>query len=101
FVGKPSGAISLDFHRVRAELLNKIRVAASARVRPLATPPARIERPRLAQAGGPFERVVVIGASTGGPRALGSLIPALAPDNRTAYIIVQHMPAGFTLSLAE
>src|SRR6266566_4101199 len=32
FVAKPSGAISLDFHRVREELLHKIRIAASARV---------------------------------------------------------------------
>src|SRR5215212_9322628 len=34
FVGKPSGAISLDFHRVREELIHKIRTAARARVQP-------------------------------------------------------------------
>jgi two-component system chemotaxis response regulator CheB len=44
---------------------------------------------------------VVIGSSTGGPRALSSLVPALPADGRTAYLIVQHMPAGFTRSLAE
>src|SRR6266566_3055609 len=33
FVAKPSGAISLDFHRVRDELVEKIRIAAGARVR--------------------------------------------------------------------
>src|SRR5918992_1644766 len=41
FVGKPSGAISLDFHRVRDELIQKIRIAAKARVTgPCASKPA-------------------------------------------------------------
>src|SRR5947209_19516108 len=39
FVGKPSGSISLDFHKVREDLLQKVRIAAPARVRPrLAAP---------------------------------------------------------------
>jgi len=38
----------------------------------------------------------VFGISTGGPAALSELVPALAPDLRTAVVIVQHMPAGFT-----
>src|ERR1700704_4522290 len=35
FVAKPSGSISLDFHRVRDELIEKIRIAAGARLRPV------------------------------------------------------------------
>ncbi len=103
FVAKPSAAISLDFHRVKDELLHKIRVAAKATARhPIAAPPARPKPqthnlPRNTR----FDRIVVIGSSTGGPRALGTLIPALPADGRTAYLIVQHMPAGFTKSLAE
>jgi two-component system chemotaxis response regulator CheB len=107
FVPKPSGSISLDFHKVREDLLNKVRIAASARVHPrLAAPlpPARVSprngtSPRSARAG--FDRLVVIGSSTGGPRALGTVVPALPRDGHTAYVIVQHMPAGFTRSLAE
>jgi two-component system chemotaxis response regulator CheB len=106
FVGKPSGAISLDFVKVREELLQKIRVAAKARVgapatsRPVPNPSRPAPQPQVSRRGG-FDRVVLIGSSTGGPRALGTVVPGLPADGRTAYLIVQHMPAGFTHSLAE
>lgn len=48
-----------------------------------------------------IERVIVIASSTGGPRALSQVVPYLPVDERVAYVIVQHMPAGFTKSLAE
>lgn len=48
-----------------------------------------------------LRRVVVIGSSTGGPRALFELLPALPGDLPAAVVVVQHMPAGFTGSLAE
>lgn len=102
FVAKPSGSISLDFHKVREDLLHKVRVAAGARVRTAAPPVAPPPRRHSALASsGRFERLVVIGSSTGGPRALSTLVPALPRDGRTAYVLVQHMPAGFTKSLAE
>jgi two-component system chemotaxis response regulator CheB len=107
FVGKPSGSISLDFHRVRDELLQKIRVASGARPRAATAPePARQRtvRPtvtRVPVSHKSFDKLVVIGSSTGGPRALGTLVAGLPNDGRTAYLIVQHMPAGFTRSLAE
>jgi two-component system chemotaxis response regulator CheB len=103
FVAKPSGSISLDFHRVRDELIQKVRVAASARIGRPAPPapraartPAGLSLPHRA-----FEHLVVIGTSTGGPRALATVLPHLPVDDSTAYLIVQHMPAGFTRSLAE
>ena len=46
-------------------------------------------------------RIVVIGVSTGGPMALHSLIPCLPPDLPVPVLIVQHMPAHFTSSLAR
>ena len=110
FVAKPSGSISLDFHRVREELVQKVRVAATARVSRIGS---RLSGPSKAVARRPVsdtrhptsgthvDRLVVIGASTGGPRALGRLLADLQPDGSTAYVVVQHMPAGFTRSLAE
>lgn len=46
-------------------------------------------------------QAVVIGVSTGGPSALGELLPQLPSDFPLPILIVQHMPAVFTKSLAE
>jgi two-component system, chemotaxis family, protein-glutamate methylesterase/glutaminase len=45
--------------------------------------------------------VVMIGSSTGGPKALYQVVPALPADLPAAVLIVQHMPPGFTGSLAN
>jgi two-component system chemotaxis response regulator CheB len=47
------------------------------------------------------DRLLVIGSSTGGPRALAEVVSSLPGDLGCAVIIVQHLPAGFTKSLAE
>jgi two-component system, chemotaxis family, protein-glutamate methylesterase/glutaminase len=49
----------------------------------------------------PATRVVMIGSSTGGPKALYQVVPALPADLPAAVLIVQHMPGGFTASLAN
>ena len=46
-------------------------------------------------------RLVVIGASTGGPAALQTVLPALRADWRLPLLLVQHMPGGFTSAFAR
>ena len=116
-VGKPSGSISLDIDKIAAELIAKIKLAAGTKItvrpkhaaRPAAAlPPASSALPvaalpraiRLPTGRGKIA-VLAIGASTGGPRALQELIPALPADLGLPIVIVQHMPAGFTASLAR
>lgn len=89
---------------IRTELLSKIKAATlsqgllrlsnSASLGPERTI-APLSRTRELEAGRP-DRLVVIGASTGGPRALYELLPKLQAATSTAFIVVQHMPAHLT-----
>jgi two-component system chemotaxis response regulator CheB len=44
---------------------------------------------------------LIIGSSTGGPRALNTVVPEIPYDIPAAVLIIQHMPVGLTRSLAE
>ena len=57
--------------------------------------------PNEANASSVNNRLVAIGTSTGGPKALQSLVTKLPGDLPCGVVIVQHMPAGFTKSLAD
>jgi two-component system chemotaxis response regulator CheB len=92
-VPKPSAGEPLD--AFFDELEGKVRAAASSS----ATGPARTARAAFASGGA--RRAVVIASSTGGPRALAELVPALPAPLGHGTMIVQHMPAGFTASLAD
>ncbi|MDY7080031.1 MAG: chemotaxis response regulator protein-glutamate methylesterase [Chloroflexota bacterium] len=103
FVPKPSAA--LDIQNIIRELIVKIKIAAitstSSRVYP-PTPPPRSHtsksKPRPLRRGDPL---IVIGASTGGPRALQRVLSDLPADLPAAVVMVQHMPPSFTRALAQ
>lgn len=58
---------------------------------------ARVWRPAVPM---PAQRLVIIGSSTGGPQALTTVVPQLPATLDAGVVIVQHMPPGFTTSLA-
>jgi len=91
-IAKPSTAGPTAFN----ELADKVKAAASARVRPLG-PRARASIPTRFT---PNERIVAIGSSTGGVEALITVLSGL-PENCPPTVITQHMPATFTKSFAE
>ena len=102
FVPKPSGPISLDVVAVRERLHQALQAAAVADV----------SRLRVADAGGAAaerapsadrfaSRVVCVASSTGGPNALSQILPPLPRGLGAAVLIAQHMPPGFTESLAR
>jgi two-component system chemotaxis response regulator CheB len=103
FVRKPSGPISIDLDSVRDQLLTALRAARGVNlggVEVLARPRTPPSLPAIEHTGG-ATRVVAIAASTGGPRALAEVIPSLPRPLGAAVLVVQHMPSGFTRSLAE
>lgn len=70
-----------------------------SKIKHLITIPFIKEKPRIVQK--PAETLVMIGSSAGGPPMLDSIVSSLKADLNAAVIITQHMPAGFTASLAE
>jgi two-component system chemotaxis response regulator CheB len=114
FVPKPAG--TADIQCVVQELIVKIKLAAqsngaqapaspeSLRDTSIPETDATADEPSQVKSGlRPFKNadpVIVIGASTGGPRALQKLLAALPGNLPAALAVVQHMPPGFTQSLA-
>lgn len=104
FVAKPSGPSPQEnLATLREEVLAKIRACARLRTRPANRPsakPATTPASAIARASS-TSRIIAIGASTGGPRALATLLPELCALISLPILIVQHMPRGFTQSLAD
>ncbi|MGE5509198.1 MAG: protein-glutamate methylesterase/protein-glutamine glutaminase [Chitinophagales bacterium] len=86
------------------EIVAKVTVAARANLgRLCGIHRVALRTPAAAGAAGRHQRarILAIGTSTGGPRALQEVVPRLPGNLAVPVLIVQHMPAGFTRSLAQ
>ena len=114
FVAKPGGTISLSIDKIAAELVSKVRSAARARPRNRVSTAGALarrmqeERKKASQASaalaaprGTSDGLVVMGASTGGPRALEIVLSGLAANFPWPVLVAQHMPGAFTRAFAD
>jgi len=103
FVGKPTLDLERGLKALGQELVAKVRMAASAKVRPLKPVAEPAAGPKPAPAGLAYnsgDKIVVIGSSTGGVEALKEVIVPM-PVNAPPILITQHMPKRFTGSFAQ
>ena len=107
FLVKPAAGVALSLAELSELLIKKIKTAN--RISPdrrLASGAEKMDGGLHPSGGpgprrGPAERVVAIAASTGGPPALERVFSGLTAELPAAYLVVQHLPAGFTASLAR
>ncbi len=111
FIHKPDSAIDCHVDSFKERLLNTLEAVADSRLPVFSPIPPAVERQKAAQRmadltqrlpGRPAgSKIVAIASSTGGPKALQSVIPLLPAGLNAPVLLVQHMPKGFTASLAE
>ncbi len=106
FIAKPNGSsFEAGMETLKADIrkaasLSKLLRATAAPTSPAPAVPAQpVAFKRLQPP--PFPDLLLVGVSTGGPLALSKIIPLLSAKIPVPILLVQHMPAGFTKSLAE
>jgi two-component system chemotaxis response regulator CheB len=109
-ITKPRLGTRQFFEEARVRICDTIRAAARARLKPRPPGHVHVQKKLTADAvlpppsGRPLarttDRIVAIGASTGGTEALRQVLEALPPD-APGICVVQHMPAGFTTAFAR
>jgi two-component system chemotaxis response regulator CheB len=110
FVTKPKVGIRDGMLDYAEKLADKVRAAARARVRQAAPAQHATAAAQATHASAPTplfnnpllstEKLIIVGASTGGTEAIREVLVPLPPD-APAVLIAQHMPPGFTKSFAQ
>lgn len=122
FIPKPEGAVSLDIDELAPRLIEKVRGASRARIKPTLRlaeriraktavttrklPPVTRPAPATSQVTRFIEDVegeglVLMGTSTGGPQALDAVLTPLPSHFPWPILVAQHMPSSFTGALAR
>ncbi|MFA6384275.1 MAG: chemotaxis response regulator protein-glutamate methylesterase [Candidatus Omnitrophota bacterium] len=101
FIAKPSGEISLGLDKLRDEILTKIKLAAGVNLDEYSASASGAGMAEVLPSKVAISNLVVIGASTGGPKAIMEIMQGLNENLDACFLIVQHMPKGFTMSFAE
>jgi len=106
FVAKPKIDIASGMKDYSNEIADKIRAAMAARIRQHTPAPvaarnsADVVLPAVANRVASTEKLIIVGASTGGTEAIKDFMVQLPPDC-PGILIAQHMPEAFTKSFAE
>jgi two-component system chemotaxis response regulator CheB len=101
FISKPSGVISYDIDKLSNEIVTKVKITAGVNVRKIQLSIPTETFLRHWHEPGARGKIVVIGASTGGPRAVAMVLSGLPRDISTAIIVVQHMSPEFVPSFVD
>ncbi len=101
FVLKPSGELSLNIENVKHQLLEEVKAASKVELKKIKSLTRKKPKRHKRKLAG-VNKIIVIGASTGGLQTLESIIPSLPADFPSPIIVVQHLPnMFFTESFAE
>lgn len=106
FITKPTGLFGIAGEAKKKEIIEKIRMTKGIRKRGARAVKAEVAKPavqtrQVSQRNNDLKTLIALGTSTGGPKALQEVLPHIPGNVPAAVVIVQHMPPGFTKSLAD